>query len=168
MSQMNLFGPTLAEAKLDLQRKLEKGDFCPCCNQFAKKYKRKMYATPCVWLICLYHLHCRKTFDEFFHITEIVQHASKGYRIRLHGDSHKANYFGLIEEKPKDMDIENKRTSGFWRITERGIAFVKNELRIPKYALIYNSEVVGFEGDEVSIQDCLGVEFNYTELMNGI
>jgi len=74
-----------------------------------------------------------------------------------------ARHWGLIEAKENVDDA--KQTSGYWRLTQQGIYFVQGELTIPKYVRLYDNEALSFEGEHLTIQQCLGNKFNYTELM---
>ena len=38
-------GMTLGEARDWLRERIEDGEECPCCRQFAKVYRRRLYAT---------------------------------------------------------------------------------------------------------------------------
>jgi hypothetical protein len=80
------------------------------------------------------------------------------------GDFAKLSYWDLIEEKAKN-DLDDKKNSGWWRITDKGRLFVENKHLITEYVLIYDSRVVGFDGDQIRITDTLGDKFSYTELM---
>lgn len=155
---------SLEEVAQKLFRNLEKGSFCPCCGQYAKRYKRKMYATPCLILVAYYKL--GNVDSDFHHINEALQLVPQAKRMKVTGDSHKANYFDLLEQMPKPEEITHKRTSGFWRITHKGKLFVERKIKIPRYALVYNAEILGFEGEEIGIEEALGKQFNYEELMS--
>ena len=48
---------------------------------------------------------------------------------------------------------------------ERGFQFAHNRLLVPKYAYVYNNEVVEFEGEDVNVIDCLGDKYSYHSLM---
>jgi hypothetical protein len=86
-----------------------------------------------------------------------------------HGDHHKiaqtAWFWGLVAEEPGRRPDGGRR--GFRRLTERGIAFARNELDVPKYAHVYDGRVLDNDGEYVSILDCLGKRFDYGELMAG-
>mgnify|MGYP003636084195 CR=1 FL=1 len=150
--------PLLDLEKDDFFNKLkhaDKGLICPCCDRFAKIYSRKLTATTCRELICLYN-----TGGDFNYI-----HASK---LVFEGlaccDIGKAKYFGLVVLG--DNENPEKKTSGCWKLTSAGIRFVKGFLSIPKYVHIYNDKVLSFDdSEELYIQDCLGNKFNYQELM---
>jgi hypothetical protein len=60
-----------------------------------------------------------------------------------------------------------KKTSGYWRITQRGVDFVHGSLRVERWMMVYNDEVLEKSTEFVSIRECLGKEFRYDELMRG-
>lgn len=98
--------------------------------------------------------------EGFHHVSTII----KGISPTGSGDFAKLRYWGFIEEMPNDNN--SKRTSGYWRITEAGKEIVQNpNINFRKYALVYNGEVLKFEGVS-NIFEALGEKFNYHELMN--
>lgn len=60
-------------------------------------------------------------------------------------DFTKLRYWGLIRQDE----------SGYWRITENGIAFVEGRISIAKYAIIVNNVQKQFMGDSLSIHDIM-------------
>jgi hypothetical protein len=149
---------TLEEAKQVLRDGWQKGVICPCCTQFVKLYKRPMYATQAYSLIRLYKL-CQEDYT-YHHITKLMPAQSSGG-----GDMAKLVYWGLIEEMPKDEETNEKRTSGYWRITRKGTDFVEGSTTVKSHIKIFDGEFYGFMGKEVSIRDVLGKKFDYEELM---
>lgn len=82
----------------------------------------------------------------------------------LGGDFAKLAYWGLVEEA--DEQREDGGRAGWWRLTTKGEAFLRRQLKVPKYALVYDAKHLGFDDEEmVDIQDCLGNRFNLAELM---
>jgi len=147
---------TLEEAKEWLREHLKEGARCPCCTQLAKVYSRPVYGTMASHLINLYNLD--KSSDErFFHVSAFCP--------KHPGDFAKLVYWELIEERPKDEDNTEKRTSGYWAITDRGKRFVRNQTTIMSHVKLYDSRVMGFEGKSVDIKTILGKKFDYEELM---
>jgi hypothetical protein len=140
------------------------GRNCNECGQYIKLYRRKIYASVVKRLMGLYKLN-KICPDKFFHVNEIYSFVPGKV---LNGDFTLGKWFDLIEEL-KHNDDPTKKTSGRWRITEKGNLFIENKITIPKYVLLYNHEQYGFEGEEVSVLECLGKNFNYSELMtNGM
>ncbi len=82
------------------------------------------------------------------------------------GDLSKLRHWNLIEEK--DERRADGGRAGWWRITDEGEQYLQNKLSVPKYVLIYNGRILGFDGPNVSIMDALGTKFNYQQLMAGV
>ena len=130
---------------------------CPCCLRHAQVYHRKLNGTMANFLIRLYKA---GGADDYVHIKDFIGGKGTGS-----GDFSKAAYWGLIV--PMENTDEKKRCSGYWHLTEMGVAFVQGRLGIREFALVFDGEVIGHTGKTVYINDCIGVEFDYFELMNG-
>lgn len=145
---------SLAEAQEWLRDHVDDGETCPCCTQFAKVYRRKLTAPVAQVLIAMY-----RTRGGWIRVADLGL---------TRGDEAKARYWDLIEA-PADAEREDgSRRVGIWRLTVRGIAFVNDQIRVPKYVRIYNGRRIGVDDTEtVSIADVLGSKFNYRELMEG-
>ena len=154
------FDRTLVEAREALLFVMEDGGICPCCDQFVKRYRRKLNATMArglIWLVKasgdnLQWIHVNSTGPSWL--------TNKG------GTLATLVHWGLIEEKPKEDKPSASRTSGSWRPTLKGVQFAKNELRVPSHVVLYNDQVEGWSGSEASIVDALGKRFHYGELMS--
>jgi hypothetical protein len=142
---------TLREARDELRGLVDHGHRCPCCTQFAKVYRRKLHSQMAVALIKLYRAGAAY---EWVHLPAVT---------RMGGDSAKARYWGLIVEETERRDDGGR--SGWWQLTEDGIAFVTMRLRVPKYARVYDGRCLGLHGEPVTICECLGSRFSYDELM---
>lgn len=136
----------------------DKGCLCPVCKQFVKIYSRSISGITAAGLIYAYGLHGNW---EYFHVSEIA----KRFTLTSTGDFAKLRYWGLIEEKPHKQGDDGKRTSGMWMITDKGSGFVKGQIPVVKYAMLYNGDLQGFEGCSVFISQILGDKFDYNELM---
>lgn len=143
---------------LNSQMRRRKAAKCPCCTQTVKVYPRKIYSTMARGLIELYKMNALK--PDYYHIGTIESMRQSGG-----GDFAKLTYWGLVEEMPKDAAQTNQRTSGYWRITEQGKEFVMNNLRVPEFVDVFNGNPLRMYGDPVGIQDALGKDFDYEELM---
>ena len=161
---------TFDEVKSDFWERVEKsreGARCPCCNRLGKRYKRALHASPALGLLMLERLD-RVHPDQFFHVSAIERQCLRAGSLprNVMGDFAKNAYWGLIEEKPKDTgDERGGRTSGFWRMTDKGRLFARGDLAIPRHAILLSGELVGFSGEAVTIRVCLGKKFDYEELM---
>lgn len=145
----------LEEAQDELRRRLLEGEAveCPCCTQLAKIYRRKIHATMARHLILMYRA---DSDDGWFHMGTVLGGP--------YGDAAKLSYWNLIEEAP-ERRVDGGR-AGWWRVTDRGRAFVERELVVPEYARIYDGRLLSYEGDGVRITDALGEKFDYGELMS--
>lgn len=146
---------TIIEAKRHLRENFNTGTDCPCCGQFVKLYKRKLGSSQSRSLILLYSLNQK---SEWIHSREITK------KINITGDFAKLVYWNLILEKPKSK--EDKRSSGFWKLTQRGKDFVLGNIKIPSHVFIYNASLQGFSNEQIFIHSALGKKFSYNELMN--
>jgi hypothetical protein len=147
---MNL---SLAHGRRALWEAIRDGDAaaCPCCGQLAKVYKRTIYSTLARNLIKAY----RTAGADWFHGPTTVGAG---------GDFAKLAYWHLIYEA--DETRPDGGRAGWWRITATGEAFIRGEIRVPKYARVYDHRKLSLEGPTVDIKDCLGSRFDYQELMN--
>jgi len=129
------------------------GGMCPCCGQRAQVYKRSIHGTMARTLIRMYRT---VTPGEWLYLPDVPQKSR---------DCTGMAYWGLIEEMQEKRDDGGR--VGWWRLTALGIEFVQRQARVPKYVRVYDDRRLGYLGEPVSIIDCLGKRFNYSELMNG-
>jgi len=149
-------GETLASARQRLQASLDEGLFCPCCGQYAKRYRRKMNSGMVRALINIYRHGYRGSFEWVYIPNLSAKSREEG----------KVAYWGLLEERQEPR--EDGGRAGWWRVTRSGEAFILYGLRIPKLAVVYNGECIGFDRTEmVNIHDCLGDKFDLNELLRG-
>jgi len=148
---------TVKHAKVWVHQNRKTGVNCPCCNKLVKVYKRRLYSTMAMLLIRFYRL----GYDGFVHITKVIELTGLAdYRC---GDFAKLSYWGLIEEKSNDST--EKRTSGYWKITDLGRDYCSGTVRIPSHVYLYHGECVGFSNELSDVNESLGVKFNYSELI---
>lgn len=148
---------TLQEAKQFLRDNWLKGTHCPCCNQFVKRYQRKLNSGMAVSLIRLY----KENGQDWMHALHTLVRLNPKATIMEYS---KLKYWGFLEEKPGDVD-PSKKSSGIWRITDEGVAFIKDFAPAPKYIYLYNNKFLGFSDEIINIKDALGSNFDYQELM---
>lgn len=152
---------TLQEAKKYLRDNWQNGVDCPCCGQFVKRYRRQINSSMSRVLIDLYHFRSANGPVAYLHVPKFLAEHSRPQV----NDYTKLTAWELLEPKRGDREDGSKR-NGYWRITEKGLAFVEHRLEVPKYALMYNQKFLGFlEGETVGISATLGKKFNYEELM---
>ncbi len=149
-------GILLSDARNFVKRNMKKGMICPCCDQFVKLYSYSINSWQASWLIELYRI---GGHDRDVNVIIEMKPRNRTYSL--------LRFWGLVEPV-KDRPIEsNKKSAGFWRLTERGRLFVQNKILIPKFAMVYNNQCESTEGKGVSIIDCLNNKFNYYDLLHG-
>lgn len=145
---------TIAQGKAWLRAKLSTGAPCPLCTQHAQTYRRKINSGMARSLIHMY----RTAGTGWVHVKVI------GAGSREEG---KLAYWGLVEEQ-LGTGLHGGR-AGYWRVTHKGVAFIRKEIRVPKYARIYNGKVVGFDhAGGTDIIEALGTRFDYDDLLKGV
>lgn len=128
---------------------------CPCCGRYAQVYKRHINCTIARQLIMLH----KKADRNYLHASLLIPSGQTGQ-----GDLTKAKYFKLIEAMPEESEV--KKSSGFWRLTEKGLGFIKGEILIPEYVLIFDDNVIGVSETHIDIKQSLASGgFNYSDLM---
>jgi hypothetical protein len=154
----------LGEVRAWLRGRVEDGETCPCCLQFAKIYRRKITAPMARVLIAMWRVGGRDWVD----IPALAKSIYTDRTRATGGDETKARYWGLIEPKPNERRDDGSLRVGWWRLTHAGVSFVRGENTVPKYARIYDGRLLGLDYSEhVDITDALGTRFDYRELMQG-
>lgn len=142
-------------------KSLRKGDkgLCPCCRRHAQIYRRRLHYTVARQLIILYK---KNGYAMHVNGAELIIPGQHGV-----GDFTKAKYWGLIERRElTDGEVEDgRKSSGWWRLTDKGMSFVLGQATIKEIALVFDDEVLDFEGADIAIKQAFGQHFNYAELM---
>ncbi len=147
---------TLEELRFYLERKKDEGSFCPCCDQYAKRYTRKLNSGMARVLSYLVKAGQPPLAEPWVHRKRFDRHSREVCQLV---------WWGLAEDRGNINPA--KRDSGYWRATERGVDFAYNRFTLPRAAVIYNNAVERFTDDDmISIQDALGDKFDYQELMD--
>ena len=149
---------TIEEAKLFLRGNYKKGVKCPCCDQYVKLYKRSLNSGLATVLILLYTNHFRQWTNVKKFLKDNSYQNSHDWTI--------LRYWGLLEEMPKDYKNKKLKTSGFWRVTDKGYKFLNLDIKVKQYVQIYNKKFYGFVGDKINIIDAFNNEFMYEKLMS--
>ncbi len=153
----------LYEARVWVSANALTGVICPCCNQVAKIYKRKLNRAMAYSLICLYRLLSEADEEGWLDVPGLL--AKHGLVAVLRSREYqKLRYWGLVEAKGEKREDGGK--AGKYRITETGRLFVIGNLALPRYVLLYNGGVIKVDATEkITIREALGDRFNYDELM---
>ena len=143
---------TIESAKVWLRhRAASSGGHCPVCNRFTKIYRRQITSSMARFLIDFWHEH--KDF-EFHHV---------GRNYRKCGDYAKLSYWGLIIARGDDGELA--KASGYWRMSQRGYDFIHLKTTVSKYVRVYDGQVLGYEGDKITIKEAIHEKFDYGKLM---
>ena len=163
---------TLEDAKKWLRVRFGKGASCPCCNQFVRCYKRSL-SKSMAYVLLLMESHFRgDVSEEWLHvpsyISEMVADNPQRAAVIRGGDWAKLKLWGLIEEKP-DVRKDGSPRVGYWKLTALGRQFARKQVKVPSHIFIYNGEPLQRTVETmITIEDALGTEFRYDELMREI
>ncbi len=149
---------TLQEEKERIVAEIEKGTHCKCCGQFVKTYKRKLNVGMCVVLIYL----CKSGIKDYIHVEHFIK--EKGLPQSFRADFHKLTLWKILEAQTEKREDGNPNT-GYYKITEKGKCFARNEIEVPESVFIYNNKVEAFSEATINIKAALHNKFNYEELM---
>ena len=124
---------------------------CPVCDQNAKVWRRSLTTEMGYALINV----VRKWEAEPRWIFSSELRGLRG------GDYAKLRYWELVtfENEP---DEDEKRPSGGMIPTDKGRAFARRRVSVPRHVLVYNGRPLLFEGDPISIDQLPG--FDYDEI----
>jgi len=163
----------LGHAKAKLTDAIHKGKAvdCPCCGQLCKIYSRTIHASMAAGLVVLERIQRR---DPLLHRSVDVRQIRGELEAKLTGQSvnptsdfAKLRYWDLIKEaslNKEELEEGQKRTSGRWSITRMGSLFVRQELKVPRLVKVYNGQVLGFDGETITIRQALAGRFNWEQL----
>ncbi len=163
MKQGDMFGITLADYREQLMIDVQVGTHCKACDQWAKVYHNKFNSSMARTAIWLYP-HFKKHPDDWLEAGKyLVQNHD-----RYDGVHSKLCVYEMMEKNKDAEPNTGAKSSGLYRMTAKGIAFVEERLTVPGYWTQYNGDVIGFDGDTIGIRDALGKHFDYKELMREI
>lgn len=159
---------TLLSARIWLQEGKERGVQCPCCDQYAKIYRRKINSGMAASLLAIY----RRTdqlspVEGWLHIPDDFKGGS-ALGILQNREYPKLRYWGLLESFEGKNDNADVPFSGKWRITTKGQAFCLDQIRVPKYVFLFDGKPIDRAADAtVNIREALGDKFSFDQLMGG-
>lgn len=150
---------SLGDAKAWLRERLDDGEKCPCCTQFARVYRWSLYGTA-VRALGLYERLGSLTPDGFVHTMKLKDHGHRGQ-----GDASRLQHWGLVVRDTWPRDDGGR--SGYWRVTGKGRDFLYGRTTIPKYVHVYDGRVLATSGPQVTVHQCLG-RFSYDEIVRDV
>lgn len=115
---------------------MSKIQICECCGARIVKYKHKLGRGLLKGLFLL---------DKLGGVSEFKLIPFKSFNER--NNFQKLRYWGFTEH------VEGKGSA--WKITEKGLRFLKGLDHTPKHAITFRNEVIGFGDEMVSIEDVL-------------
>jgi len=150
---------SLGDAREWLIEQVEERDHeeCPCCGQHVECYHRLLYKKPVEGMLIAY----RTAEQEWFHWWRTTNVNG--------GDHAKLSHWGLMETASRDRN-PNEPGVGYWRLTDKGVAFVRNTITVPKCARVtIKNRFVRWCDDkhtgEINIRGALGEEYDYDKMM---
>jgi hypothetical protein len=161
------FVDTLKLAMNTVASNSKKGVRCPCCNGHVKVYNRAINSSQATCLWELYKI-SEKYGYRFYHLSELMERSSKFAKICNGGEFARLRHWGFIVEQPKSDIDRNKKTSGFWLLSDKGKSFCKGQTTVRKSILLLNNNVLGFDGNFVNIGECFDEKFTYDGIMGEV
>ena len=126
-----------------VMKKAIEGIKCPICGRHVKVYRRKITNTMARSLIEMYNAHGM----DWGHMPSTIT--------SQRADEAKLQYWGLIEEETVKRPDGGR--AGWWRVTEKGVDYIRGNTSLPKYVQIYNKKLLEVEEDvTANIRDALG------------
>ena len=154
----------LGEVKDYLRENYEEkgGCECPACGRHVELRPRKLNSSMAYAAIIMYNLR-KKNGDpnRYFKMNEEIA------KLKIPSSNveySKLNYWGLAEQNPTN-DNPKTKTSGLWRLTDKGIRFVMGEISVPRHVFVYKNIVRKISDERTNISDSLGDKFDYNELI---
>lgn len=153
----------LTSENLEDLRELSREPIAKCehCGGGSKVYAYRLgsYARVLCWLAYKERAGSRK-----------YHHIPSSGAINGGGDYAKLRYWDLIESMPNiDEPRKTQRSSGMWRLTDAGHDFAIGDTTVSAICYYRQPEggVLGFEPEQISIQEAVGKRFDYSRLMQG-
>lgn len=138
---------------------------CPCCAQTVALQERPLTAMMGKVVIIL-HRHFT-TLPDWVHVPTLITESNKlGAAIRG-SEWSRLTLWGLLEARPLSKHIPPGKQAGYYRMPDKGHAFARGEVKIPKVARLYLDKLMGFGDVHTDIKECLGEELDYGQLMSG-
>lgn len=166
---------TLKQAKDWLRLRAKRGARCPCCKQYVKVYKRPLHSSMALVLVLLvrnFEAMATPLLDDgFVHVPTFINKLGlkAGVAAAVRGDWAKLVHWGLIENRPKDVDDISKKDSGYWRPTSKGIDYAHGRCTVNSHVYLYDNILLNWEDQTIArltIFDALGEKFDYSRLMS--
>jgi hypothetical protein len=140
-----------------VKRHLADGCVCPACGRTVKLYRRRIDVSMAKTLLLLVDLRLTHRDQRWHHPESYADEHKLDIYTRT---ASLMRYWGLVA-RPKRVAGQNH--TGRLRATDVGVAFARGDLRVHKYALLYNDACQGLTGPLVSFADVMrSGGFTYT------
>jgi hypothetical protein len=150
----------LSEARKELRDNLDDGIRCPCCDKYARRYRRRFNSTMARSLIWLVRA-SKNTRVDWPMFVDVPKYGPR--ELVRSNQLPTVRWWGMVEREG-NQNPELKH-SGMWRPTSAGISFAMDECMVESTAVTYDGELEALEGELISIDDALGKKFSYAEIM---
>lgn len=148
---------TLAQARQEYKQVIKgEGGRCPCCRRWGKINGYQINSTQVRGMIWMLRRFRKNQWIELAKAPKFILRSKS--LATLH-------HWELLENKPK-QDDEDKRSSGFWRLTQKGRDFLRLKITLPKHAFVFDNTLIKFSKQHVDAVQALGKKFSYEELMS--
>lgn len=140
---------------------------CPCCTLDVGSREEKLYIGHVLLLQRWFNLYVT-TKKPYHHYRDVCKFISEEYNVNT-TDYTNLEDFGLIKKMPKPPVKEkgvDSNSSGFWCITQRGVAFLQGKYKVPKVLLkMSKNEVLEVSKEEIGVKD-INQFFQYDQIFD--
>ena len=152
---------TIAQARDHIRPLLKKGTTCPCCSQPVKMYSRPITASMAYGLILIFNTHKQ----EWVHLESFFKSITS-ISPSIRADIPKLRFWFLIEPKEGEKTDGNPN-NGYYRLTDKGKAFVEGTTLTNSHVNLYNNQFYGIPKNarQIDIRDALKTKFIYSEII---
>jgi hypothetical protein len=151
----------VGQAWLQHEAKSRDGAICPCCVRELRYTSFKLNSQLARLLII-----CYRTYGvgACVDIAQMIAACKRADLVKGR-EWNKLRYWGLLELVDRSF-VPTSKPSDLCRLTQKGQDFVYRTLRLPKTIWVHDHELVAAESSAVSIQDVLGRNHDFNQLMN--
>ena len=143
----------------------DKGGYCPCCGKWGKVYRQKLSEAMVKSLLWMASNHGEDWID--------MPRQAPRWVIQTYTFA-TMHWWHLIERMPMTEGVavgedgvgQEKKFSGYWRVTTKGMQFARGLIQMPKYIYVYDNKYMDASTETIYIRHCFGEEFNYDEVMS--
>lgn len=160
---------TLAQARAEVRdgKNTKHGMKCPVCDKHTQVYRRNISGNTANW----FHGFILK-YDElgkpYAYVTDLTTNPSGDIQSPPGGDYAKLEWWGLIESEGVGLRADGSPRTGYWRPTELGRKFIRNEARVRMYIWEYRSVPIENQPscEMILLQDIEDVNFDFRSILH--